>query len=195
MKIRKNYFLYNLNRNERDILLNILEIPFEKLGIYQHGVIKTTEIVFSNEVRKMCEDNVCRRYGKTWACPPAVGTVEECKNRCLKYDSALVFNARYELEDSFDFEGMTDGLKSFKSVSDRLGEYVSERLEDFLLLSNEGCLRCSECTYPDKPCRFPNKLYPSIEGFGIFVNLIAQSANVNYINGSNTVTYFGALLF
>lgn len=175
--------------------IGALKIPFEIIGIYQYGMMKTSDIVFADEVRKMCEDNICGRYGKTWACPPAVGSVEECKRKCLQYEHTLVFTSKYSLDDSFDYEGMSSGHKQFKIMCDDLGGIVSTYLSDFLLLSNEGCIRCEKCTYPDSACRFSGELYPSIEGFGIYVNLLAEAAHVNYINGTNTVTYFGALLF
>lgn len=168
----------------------------QQIGIYQFGLIEAKEIVFSNEVRRLCEQNVCGGYGTTWTCPPAVGTIEECKEKCLKYTKALVFSAKFSLEDSFDYEGMVHGQSEFKKVSDRLASLMEEKqLSDFLLLSNEGCMRCKECTYPHKPCRFPEKLFPSVESYGIMVNALAKSAKINYVNGQNTVTYFGLLLY
>ena len=92
----------------------------QKIGIHESGVISTAEIVFDQEIRKLCEQNVCRLYGTSWACPPAVGTVEECRARCLRYASAMVFNAVYPLEDSFDYEGMQRGHGAFKELCDRL---------------------------------------------------------------------------
>ena len=29
-------------------------------------------------------------YGKSWSCPPAVGTVDACRARCLAYPEALL---------------------------------------------------------------------------------------------------------
>jgi predicted metal-binding protein len=157
----------------------------KQAGIYQYGVIETKQIVFSDEVRSLCEANVCGKYGLTWACPPAVGKVDECKEKCLKYDSALVFSTKYDLEDSFDYEGMEYGHKEFKRVCDKLADLVKERVSDFLLLSNEGCMRCSKCTYPNEPCRFPEMLSPSVESFGIRVDMLAKAAGINYINGES----------
>jgi len=168
------------------------EEELRTLGITAYGVVDTGEIVFSEEVRTLCEGNLCRGYGKTWACPPAVGTVAECRERCLGYGQALVFSAVYELEDSFDFEGMQAGHREFKNVCDRLYERLTP---PFLLLSNEGCARCRDCTYPNAPCRFPERLFPSLEGFGILVSDLAKSAGIRYINGTNTVTYFGMICF
>jgi predicted metal-binding protein len=107
----------------------------------------------------------------------------------------LLFSGKYDLEDSFDFEGMTEGLHAFKKMVDVFAEKIDERLTDYLLLSNEGCGRCETCTYPSSPCRYPSRLYHSIEGYGFVVSELAKHAGIRYINGADTVTYFGALLF
>lgn len=172
-----------------------VQTPAEALhgiGITSFGYIQTREIVFSGEVRKLCEGNLCRNYGKTWACPPAVGTFEECRSRCLRYASAFVFASVYNLEDSFDYEGMMRGHRQFKEVCDRLHERLRQPC---LLLSNEGCIRCQSCTYPAQPCRFPDRLFPSLEGYGILVNELAKTAGIPYNAGANTVSYFGLVCY
>ena len=65
------------------------ERDLKEIGINQYGVISPAKIVFDDEIRTMCEKNICRLYGKTWACPPAVGTVSQCRERCLQYKNAL----------------------------------------------------------------------------------------------------------
>ena len=40
---------------------------FSDAGVFQYGTVDTASISFSREVRKMCEVNTCRQYGKTWA--------------------------------------------------------------------------------------------------------------------------------
>ena len=164
-------------------------------GLTEWGLIKTAALRFYPQIRQICEGNSCRGYGKTWACPPAVGTLEECTNRVLRYENMLLFSQKFELEDSFDFESMEHGMKTFKVTVDRFAEAVKEHMDDSLILSNEGCGRCRDCTYPDSPCRFPDKLYPSIEGFGFIVSELAQQAGIKYNNGPNTVTFFGAVLY
>lgn len=59
--------------------MSFLEEQLNAAGFFQYGVVDTMDINFSQEVRAMCEVNTCREYGKTWACPPAVGTVDGCK--------------------------------------------------------------------------------------------------------------------
>lgn len=174
--------------------MNFLEQQLKEAGFFQYGTADTADIRFSQEVRAMCEVNTCRKYGTTWACPPAVGTVEECKERIQQYEKMLVFTGKYDLEDSFDFEGMMASAKQF-AVSCRVFDTaVKPYLNQYLMLANEGCDLCKECTYPDAPCRFPDRMHVSLEANGIFVNELAKLAQVNYHNGANTVTYFGALV-
>lgn len=171
---------------------DVSDNELKQMGVTSFGYIKTSEILFSEEVRRICEGNQCRNYGKTWVCPPAVGTFEECCSRCLSYSSAFVFASTYKLEDSFDFDGMAQGHRQFKVVCDRLYERLTS---PSILLSNEGCIRCKTCTYPSHPCRFPNKLFPSLEGYGILVNELAKTAGIPYNSGTNSVSYFGLVCY
>ena len=164
-------------------------------GFTQWGFLSTDGLKYYPEVRKLCEGNACRGYGASWACPPAVGTVDECAARVSRYDKMLLFSRAYRLEDSFDFEGMVESLRSFKQLVDTFQDNLGDSPGDYLLLSNEGCGRCAQCTYPDAPCRFPERLHHALEGYGFVVSELANGAGIRYNNGANTVTYFGALLF
>lgn len=175
--------------------LDMLREEAARSGFFESGYIATGRLRYHPEVRRDCEKNSCRNYGVTWVCPPAIGTVEECKARVDRYDGMLLFSGKYALEDSFDFEGMVEGLMEFKKCIDRFQDRIRDRLEDFALLSNEGCGRCESCTYPDAPCRFPHLLHHSLTGYGFVVSELAKEAGLRYNNGQGTVTYFGALLF
>ena len=83
------------------------------IGLWQYGLLPTREIPFSPAVRETCAGNACRGYGATWACPPAVGSLEDCRAQCLSFPQTLVFSSRYPLEDSFDIEGMRSAMRSF----------------------------------------------------------------------------------
>ena len=166
-----------------------------RIGFWEIGFVDMNHLRYYPEVRRICEQNTCRNYGKTWACPPAVGTLAECQRRVEQYDTMLLFSCKYDLEDSFDFEGMTAGLHAFKKTVDAFDAELKSLLTDYHLLANEGCGRCESCTYPSAPCRFPSNLHPSLEGYGFVVSELAKNAGIRYINGADTVTYFGALLF
>lgn len=187
-----NHILDTLKRETE-----ILEVQdaIEKSGFGEFGCLNPGRLKYYPEVRKICEGNTCRNYGVSWACPPAIGTIEQCRERIEKYKKMILFSKKYTLEDSFDLQGMLDGMQDFKRSVDTLRQNLPASLHDYLLLSNEGCGRCSECTYPNQPCRFPKLLTHSLEGYGFMVHELAQEAGLHYNGGKNTVTYFGAVLF
>ena len=148
------------------------DADMKALGFTGWGFVGTDQIVFHPEVRHMCEVNRCGQYGKTWACPPGVGSFEECRDKCMAFEKALVFSGCYELEDCFDYEGMKEGHRKFADACRRLHEKLTG---EYLLLANEGCARCAKCTYPDAPCRFPEKMYPCIESHAVIVTDIAEA--------------------
>ena len=60
-------------RLQEEIEQQLLELP-----IVQYAWLPAKELTFSENVRKICREE-CPRYGTSWACPPAVGTVTECQ--------------------------------------------------------------------------------------------------------------------
>ena len=64
-----------------------------------------------------------------------------------------------------------------------------------LHLGAGGCRVCPVCgRRTGEPCRFPEKAIGSLEAYGVNVSLLAEAAGMRYINGQDTVTYFGAIL-
>ena len=170
----------------------VIEI-LSNYNLNQYEEIDKNKIVFDNEVRKMCEANSCGRYKKTWMCPPGVGDIWDWKKRITEKNHTVLFNYVRNLEDSFDFEGMQEAAVEFKKIVSGINEAMSESGEDYLLFGAGGCSVCQKCTYPDEVCRFPKKAIPSIESCGVFVSKTAVPCGFKYINGTNTITYFGLL--
>lgn len=163
--------------------------------IYEIKEIAASELTFSEDVVAMCKANRCGRYGKSWTCPPGVGELSELEKKIKSYNKAVVFTCKYDLEDSFDFEGMMEGQKKAKSVLYSIMEELKRDSVDYLALGCEGCDLCEKCTYPDAPCRFPEKAIVSVEACGINVVKLAKDIGVRYNNGPDTVTYFCVVLF
>lgn len=72
-----------------------------QLPVSRYAWIDPRKIEFSDRVRYVCKHE-CPMYGTSWACPPAVGTVESCRNRVLSYPGALVFTSLAEVSDIAD---------------------------------------------------------------------------------------------
>ncbi|MBQ3274236.1 MAG: DUF2284 domain-containing protein [Christensenellaceae bacterium] len=173
----------------------LIQSDILRAGFLESGVIKVSDLKVYQDVRDLCAENTCRHYGRTWACPPAVGTVEECIERVKQYDYMQIFSKAYRLSDDMDFEGMMEALKDFKDCVLKLAEVLRGPMDDVMILSNESCNVCSSCAYPDSPCRFPDRMFHSIEGYGFNVSELAGMAGINYINGVPTVSYFGAVVY
>ena len=63
------------------------------------------------------------------------------------------------------------------------------------LLPEEAAF-CPRCAKRDElPCRHPDEALSSLETYGVAVSQLAELAGMKYINGVNTVTYFGACFF
>lgn len=163
--------------------------------IHEYRVFPTAQIPFSEAVVEACARNACGMYGKRWTCPPGVGTLEELAARITAYPNALLVSYKYELEDSFDFEGMAEGHRRAKKAFSAMTDRMRSAGETFLAFGNEGCDLCAECTYPDAPCRFPDRASPAVEACGINVMQLAKDVGMRYNNGPNTVTYFCMVVF
>ncbi len=167
-------------------------------GAYKASVIPAELIPFDPSLRQACAANTCGNYGKNWTCPPDVGPIDELIVKARQYKHALVFQTVSVLEDSYDFEGMMAALRRHREVTDRITDAVREAIgeSDILQLSAGGCVICETCAKrQDLPCVHPDRALASLEAYGIYVSKLAELAGMNYINGKNTVTYFGAYLF
>ena len=178
-------------------LFEKLESAALELGAYKSKVIEAKDISLDRAFRDMCEVNSCGMYGKCYMCPPDVGDIELLMSEIGIYDYALVYQTVSELEDSFDFEGMVAAKKRTYPLAQSLrGVFEEHGLSKVLHLCAGGCGVCKTCAkQTGEPCRFPEKAMPSLEAYGFNVSALAKSAGMKYINGQNTVTYFGIVLF
>lgn len=173
----------------------ILNHEIAKIPIFEYAFFKANEIIFSDEVQKLCKKNDCGMYGTSWACPPAVGSTEKCREQCLNYEHAFIFTTVTEVMDSYDIQSWHDARVEHEKITDDVAMIFKSHYKDPLILSTEGCTVCEICTFPHTLCRFPDRMYPATEGYGILVMQQAQLCNIQYDNGFNMVTYFSLILF
>lgn len=166
-------------------------------GAAKAVVIGQEQIVLNDVFRKICESNQCGGYGRCWMCPPHIGPIDELMAQVRSYPRALWFQTIGEIEDSYDIEGMFEAGAVHARVSRKVAEAVKPLLQEpFLLLSCGGCHLCETCAIrSNEPCRFPDQALASLEGYGVDVYNTTKDTDLKYINGQNTVTYFGAVLF
>ena len=158
---------------------------------FEWAVVPTRDITFSRDLLKICESNKCGRYNKYWTCPPAVDSFEKQKENILAFSSAFVFTTKWDLEDSFDYEGMVKAGDKHRLLTAEM-QYKFGKANP--VYGTGGCKECETCAYPD-PCKFPEKVYHSISAAGINVSELSKACGIRYNNGPNTTTYFSFILF
>ncbi len=176
------------------IKANILQ-SIEDLPIHEHAFLEPSAVTFLEEVRSMCQQNKCGKYGLSWACQPASGSLEDCKNKCLAYDQVFVFSTVAQLKKTYDMDGWATAAKEHEKVTDQIATLFRALNPETFVLSAGACEICDSCTYPDAPCRFPDRMYPAAEGYGILVMRVAKECQIKYYNGPKTVTYFSMVFF
>ena len=158
--------------------------------------ISADQIVLDRVFRDLCASNACGMYGKCWMCPPDIGDIDELMEDVRRYPGGVLYQSVSLLEDSFDFEGMQAGGQAHSERSQALDKALREAgYTGFLHLSKGGCGVCSRCAKAEgKPCRCEEKAMSSLEAYGVNVSATVKNTSMKYINGVNTVTYFGLVL-
>lgn len=166
-------------------------------GAKKAAIIDAKTIVLSADFRKICESNGCGNYGRCYMCPPLVGDIHALMAKVRAYPKAMLYQTIGRLEDSFDIEGMTLAAMEHAQVSRRLQQRITDlRQEGVLHLTCGGCRLCETCALAHgQPCRHPGWPLPSLESYGIDVYNTTKDTELKYINGPNTVTFFGMVLW
>lgn len=165
----------------------------EKTGFTSWGKLDPATIELKPEVRDMCA--ACGMYDKRWSCPPGCGSLEEISGKIRQYSQGILVQSTGDVEDSFDFEAMQEIEAAHKSRFAALHGELAERKIPHLALGAGCCTMCKECTYPDAPCRFPEKMMSSMEACGMVVLEVCQANDLPYYYGSQTMTYTSCILF
>ena len=169
-----------------------LEEFISQFPVYQYAFFSPRELAFSERVRTICRQE-CSRYGTTWACPPAIGTVEECRNRCLDYGECFLFSTVAEVSDVANLEETLATRKEHETITAAIEQFLRQRGANCMALSTESCDLCEHCTYPDAPCRFPDKMHPCVESHGIVVCQLAEKYGMDFTLSTTQILWFGLI--
>ena len=172
-----------------------LEQELSQLPLYYYGFIDPKKLEFSQRIRWICQHE-CPMYGKTWACPPAVGSVENCEGKCKGYVNCLIIGTAVEVEDISDLQATLATRGDHEAVTNQVRDLLRQQGVEPYILSTEACAECERCAWLDgQPCRFPERMHPCIESHGINIipTLEEQGLEVQY--GENIVTWYSMLLF
>ncbi|MGN1183891.1 MAG: DUF2284 domain-containing protein [Oliverpabstia sp.] len=170
-----------------------IEEYITQFPIYQYAFIKTEDIEFNDKVRAICKKE-CPRYGKSWSCPPAVGTVEQCKSVCRDYTHALLFSSVAEVPDYSDMAALLKTKREHEEITAEIEAYLKKEAWICYTLSTDSCSICEKCTYPKKSCVHPELMHPCIESHGILLTKNIEENDMDYYMGDTMVLWFSMIL-
>ena len=165
-----------------------------EMGFTHAAPLDPATIELRDEVRAMCAGNSCGQYEKRWSCPPGCGTLEECAGRIAGYRAGLLVQTVGELEDSMDVETMMDTEANHKKQFQALYAALRKTHPDVLALGAGCCTQCATCTFPDAPCRLPDRMVSSMEAYGMLVSEVCMRNDLKYYYGPNTICYTSCFL-
>ena len=173
----------------------LLEAQLSELPLYVYHFMKPEALEFSERIRWICEHE-CPMYGKSWACPPAVGTVEECQKKCLRYENALLISTIVEVSDIANIDETLATRPDHEAITNQVRDLFRQQGIDPYILSTESCAECERCACLDgEACRFPERMHPCVESHGINVLPTIEDLGLAFQYGENVVTWFSILLY
>ena len=173
----------------------ILEARLSELPLYIYDHIDPKSLEFSGRIRWICE-NECPMYGKTWACPPGVGTVLKCQGKCMEYENCLLISTITEVYDIADMEETLATRPGHEAVTNQVADILKELGATPYVLSTEACTLCEVCAIAEnKPCRFPEKMHPCVESHGINIIPTLENCGIEFQYGENIVTWVSLLFY
>ena len=166
----------------------------EEAGFSAWAPLDLATIELKPEVRDMCAANACGQYGKRWSCPPGCGSLEECADRLKGYTQGILVQTYGDIEDSYDFEAMMEIEADHKEHFTEMYEQLREEADKVLAVGAGCCTACAKCTYPEEPCRFPEKQVASMEAYGMLVLEICKRNGLQYYYGADKMAYTSCFL-
>ena len=173
----------------------LLEEKLAELPLYIYDFLDPKELEFTSRIRWICE-NECPMYGKTWACPPGVGSVNQCKGKCLSYENCLMISTIVEVADITDIEETLATRGGHEEVTNEVRDIMRQMGVDPYILSTEACAICESCAFLEgKPCRFPEQMHPCVESHSINVVPMLEKRGLEFQFGANVVTWISLLFY
>ena len=173
----------------------LLERELAEFPLFSYGFIDPKTLDINQRVRYICQVE-CPMYGKSWACPPAVGSVEDCKAKCFAYDDCLMISTLTEVSDIANLEECLATRGAHEAITNEIADKMRAQGVEPYILSTEACAECDRCAYLDgQPCRFPERMHPCVESHGINVVPSMEEIGIPFISGENIVTWVSLLLF
>ena len=163
-------------------------------GFSHMGDLPLDKLELRQEVRDMCLTNSCGQYGKRWSCPPGCGSLDELRAQLGTYHRGILVQTVGQLEDEFDVESMLGTEAAHKENLLRMRQVLGSHYPRLLTIGAGCCTVCARCTYPEQPCRFPERQIVSMEAYGMLVLEVCKQSGMGYYYGEDKIAYTSCFL-
>ena len=176
--------------NMERLVSQVAELP-----LYGYVSIDPKALEFSDRIRWICEHE-CPMCGRTWACPPGVGSVEDCRTKCLSYENCLMIATIVEVADITDINETLATRPEHEAITNQVRDLMRAQNVEPYVLSTEACAICASCAYLEgKPCRYPDRMHPCVDSHGINVIPVLEENGIEFQFGANIVTWVSLLFY
>jgi len=175
--------------------MELLEAQLAELPLYGYFHIDPKSLEFSDRIRWICEHE-CPMYGKTWACPPAVGSVSRCREKCRSFENCLMIATIVEVDDIADINETLATRPGHEAITNEVRDLMRGQGVEPYVLSTEACTECARCAWLDgRPCRHPDRMHPCVESHGINLVPVLEENGMEFQFGANVVTWVSLLFY
>ena len=172
-----------------------LEQQLQELPLYVYTYIEPSRLEFSDRIRYICQAE-CPMYNKTWACPPAVGDVAACKEKCLSYNNCLMIGTVTEMEGIPSMEQSLATRPEHEAITGQVRQMFRQQGIEPYILSTEACAACERCAWLDgEPCRYPERMHPCLESHGINIIPTLEENGLEFMYSTDVITWYSLLFF
>ncbi|MCL2366346.1 MAG: DUF2284 domain-containing protein [Oscillospiraceae bacterium] len=166
----------------------------KECGFAHIAPLKVSTLEFMQDIRNMCNADQCEHFGKSWSCPPACASLEDLRERVRNFESGILCQTVGDLEDSYDWEGIMEAGATQKANFAKLWTKLKEEYKHVLAMGTGVCMLCEKCTYPDNPCRFPDRMEVSMEACGLYVSKVCTDNGLAYNYGPEKIAFTSCFL-
>ena len=175
--------------------LEKLEEQLAELPLLGYFHIDPRELEFNQRIRWICEHE-CPMYNQTWACPPGMGPVAECQDKCYSFENCLMIATITEVEDIANIDETLATRPEHEEITNQVRDLMRRQEVEPYVLSTEACMICERCAYLDgEPCRHPERMHPCVESHGINLIPTLENNGIEFQYGGNVVTWVSLLFY
>lgn len=154
-------------------------------------------LTFYTDTLQYCEQNLCGKYGSNWSCPPHSTTPQEMEALKDNFEAGVIVQTRGLLE----YEDDAEGIDLVRNTHNRAFYPFVDKMRSLYgkvtAMSSGGCRVCKECSFPDEPCRYPEKKISSVSAYGVHVDEICEASGIDYEyhRDDRQLSFIGVILF